>query len=389
MKTVTGKKVWVVATVSVLSVLGLFLLTPDKTTATVVTKPKAALNVRVCKPETADWPNLLSANGSILAWQEAVIGAELSGLQLANVLVDVGDQVKRGQVLARFVSDSVNASVEEQKASLEVANAALSEAQANADRARILETRNALSEQQIKQYLTAERSASARVMAESARLQSEKIRQRQTEILAPDDGVISSRSATIGVVAQQGQELFRLVRKNRLEWRAEVTPENLMRIQIKQTVNLALADGRTLQGEVRMIAPTVDSKTRTALVYVDLPADVAVRAGMFATGQFELGASKGLTVPQSAVVFRDGSSFVFHVAADGKVAQTQVALGRRIGERIEVTQGITEQSTLVTQGAGFLADGDTVHVVDTALTSTTNAKVNSSINLITKVETSL
>lgn len=382
MKTVTRKKAWVVAAVSLISAVGVFMLIPNNTKATVVSKPKASLNVRTCKPQTADWPNLLSANGSIVAWQEAVIGAELSGLQLASVLVDVGDQVKRGQVLAHFVSDSVDASVEEQKASLEVANAALSEAEANAERARILGTRNALSAQQIKQYLTAERSANARVMAESAKLQSEKIRKRQTDVVAPDDGVISSRSATIGVVAQQGQELFRLVRKNRLEWRAEVTPEDVGRIQIKQVVKLALSDGRTLQGQVRMVAPTIDPKTRTALIYVDLPVDSAVRSGMFATGEFELGMSKGLTLPQSAVVFRDGSSFVFRVGIDGKVAQTQVTLGRRIGERIEVINGVTETSTLVAQGAGFLADGDTVQVVDgeiNAATNTTASQVESTI----------
>ncbi|MQR01610.1 efflux RND transporter periplasmic adaptor subunit [Glaciimonas soli] len=324
---------------------------------------KAALNVTTIKAENSDWPTSLTANGSVAAWQEAVVGSELSGLQLAEVRVNVGDVVHRGQVLARFDSDSVAAQLAQQKAALEEARAALFEAQSNVERAQTLANSGALSAQQTTQYAVAERSAKARVLNAQATLDMQQIRMRQTQVLAPDDGVISSRTATVGAVTNSGQELFKLIRKNRLEWRAEVNASDLLRIQPGQAVKLTITNGLTVDGKVRMIAPTVDSATRNGLVYVDLPAPGAVHAGMFGTGEFEIGSAEGLSLPQAAVVIRDGYSYVYQIGKDNKVTQIKVSLGRRVGNRIEVTNGINENMALVAQGAGFLADGDTVNVV--------------------------
>ena len=184
-------------------------------------------------------------------------------------------------------------------------------------------------------------------------------------MLAPDDGVISSRTATVGSVASQGQELFKLIRQNRLEWRGEVNATDLLQIKVGQAVKLRVTNGVVVDGKVRMVAPTVDPLTRNGLVYVDLPAPGAVHAGMFGTGQFALGYATALTLPQSAVVMRDGYSYVYQLGKDDKVIQTKVTIGRRIGDRIEVAEGasgITAAMTLVEKGAGFLADGDTVRV---------------------------
>lgn len=328
-------------------------------------KPKASLTVTTTKAQSADWPLTLSANGSIAAWQEAVVGSELGGLQLAEVRVNVGDIVKRGQVLARFSNDSVEAQVAQQKAAVEEAKAALSEADANAERARTLVNSGALSGQQTTQYEVAERSAKARLQSAQASLEMQQIRLRQTQVLAPDDGVISSRTATVGSVASQGQELFKLIRQNRLEWRGEVNATDLLQIKVGQAVKLRVTNGVIVDGKVRMIAPTVDPLTRNGLVYVDLPAPGSAQAGMFGTGQFALGRAAALTLPQSAVVMRDGYSYVYQLGKDDKVIQTKVTLGRRVGDRIEVAEGpngVTMAMTLVEKGAGFLADGDTVRV---------------------------
>ena len=112
-----------------------------------------------------------------------------------------------------------------------------------------------------------------------------------------------------------------------------------------------------------MIAPTVDTHTRTGLVYVDLPAHAALKAGMFAPGEFTLGRSVALTVPQQALVARDGFSYVFRLGADRQVVQTRVTLGRRAGERVELLDGLPPDAQLVASGAGFLSDGDRVKVV--------------------------
>ncbi len=278
--------------------------------------------------------------------------------------VNVGDTVKRGQVLATFAAESVQADLAQTRAAVAEAEATLAEATANAQRARELQATGALSAQQINQYLTAERTAQARLEAQRAAAQVQQLRLRQTQVLAPDNGVISSRSATVGAVLPAGQELFRLIRQGRLEWRAEVAAADLMRLKPGLPVTVTPAGGEALQGKLRMVAPTVDAATRNGLVYVDLPAAGSARAGMFARGEFQLGSGQALTLPQSAVLVRDGFSYVLRLGADAKVTQTKVTVGRRSGERIEITGGLERDARVVASGGGFLTDGDVVRVVD-------------------------
>ncbi|MES2300233.1 MAG: efflux RND transporter periplasmic adaptor subunit [Pseudomonadota bacterium] len=323
---------------------------------------QAMQTVTAEKPLSEQWQRGFAANGSIAAWQETIVGAELGGLRLAEVKVNVGDRVARGQVLARFFSDSVAAEVEQQQAALEEARAALAEAESNAEGARTLHSSGALSAQQSTQYFTAERSAKARVQSAAARLKIEQIRLRQASVVAPDDGVISARAATVGAVTGQGQELFRLIRNSRLEWRAEVGANELSRLQPGMKATLRATNGAALNGTVRAISPALDPLSRNGLVYVDLADASAVRAGMFASGEFAVGSAPAMSVPQAAVITRDGMSYVFAIGRDGKVAQTKVSTGRRSGERVELTGGATPDMLLVNQGAGFLADGDLVRV---------------------------
>jgi RND family efflux transporter MFP subunit len=328
---------------------------------------RPALTVTLTSPQPADWPQVITANGNVAAWQEAVIGAEISGYRLTEVLVNVGDVVKKGQMLARVSSDTVAAELNQSRAAAEEAQANLAEARANADRARQIQATGALSAQQISQYLTAEQTALARLNAARAKVLADELRLAQTRVLAPDDGVISARTATVGSLAQTGQELFRLIRGGRLEWRAEVTATELARVKPGMPATLqppGAAAGARVQGKVRIVAPTVDAQTRNAIVYVDLPPGGAVRAGMFVRGELQVGQSPGLTLPQSAVVLRDGFAYVYRVGADNRVAELKVETGRRVGDRVEVMRGLTADMKLVATGAGFLTDGDAVRVVE-------------------------
>jgi RND family efflux transporter MFP subunit len=338
---------------------------------------KPALSVAVTIPQTVDWPRVFAANGNVAAWQEAVIGPEIANFRLTEVLVNVGDVVKKGQLLARISEDTVAAELAQARASAAEAQAMLAEARANADRARRLQTTGAMSGQQINQLLTAEQTAIARLNAAKARIEADELRLAHTRVLAPDDGVISARTATVGSLAQPGQELFRLIRGGRLEWRAEVTAAELAKIAPGTPATLITPDGKRVQGSVRMVAPTVDPQTRNGLVYVDLPAAAGAsgaRAGMFARGEFELGRAPALTLPQSAVLLREGFAYVFRVEPDNRVAQTKVAVGRRAGERIEIVEGIGPDARVVASGVGFLADGDPVRVVDAPGAEKTAAK---------------
>lgn len=332
--------------------------------------PRPALTVTASTVQMNSLALTLNANGNVAAWQEASIGSELSGMRLTEVRVNVGDTVRAGQVLAVFAADAVSADVAQAGAALQEAQATAAEAAANAARARALQTTGALSAQQISQYLTAEQTASARIASASAALAIQRLRLRHTQVVAPDAGLISARSATVGAVAGAGTELFRMIRQGRLEWRAEVTAAELPQIKTGAPVLVKAANGSELTGHVRSVAPTVDLQTRTALVYVDLPAASAAaapfKAGMFASGQFALGVSNAMTLPQQAIAVRDGFSYVFRLNSDQHVSRVQVQTGRRVAGRVEVTGALTPETPVVISGAGFLNDGDLVHTVAAA-----------------------
>ncbi|CAK0770106.1 RND transporter [Gammaproteobacteria bacterium] len=325
--------------------------------------PKAALTVTTTLPSLVEWPTLLTANGDIHAWREAIVSSEANGLRISEVLVDVGDHVHKGQELIRLQSDTVVAEYDQTRASLAEMEATLAEARANAERARQLEVRGALSAQQITQYLTGEQTAKARVEVLKARMKSDQLRLAQTHVLAPDEGTITTRTATLGTVTQPGQELFRLICRDRLEWRAELPAADLVRVKHGMKVRVTTASKGEVTGQVRLIAPTLDPRTRTGLVYVDLNNYGDARMGMFARGEIEIGLATALVLPQSAVMSRDGFSYVYRVGPDNRIIQTKVALGQRVGERIAILKGLDASAPVVSSGVGFLSDGDLVRLV--------------------------
>jgi RND family efflux transporter MFP subunit len=331
--------------------------------------PKPALNVSAIQPVMRDIPVTLTANGSIAAWQEAIIGAEVSDLRLTEVNVQVGEAVRKGQVLAVFSDESVLADVAQSRAALAEAEANLADARDNAERAKQISDSGALSSQQVNQYLTGEKTARAKMQSAKAQLDSQLLRLKYTRVLASDDGVISSRSATLGAVAAKGQELFRMVRQNRLEWRGEVTAAEMAQLRPGITVSVEVPNVGSIKGKIRSLAPTLDVKSRNGLVYVDLPdaARHGLRAGMFARGEFEIGVNTGLLVPQDAISLREGFSYVFKLGEQNgeltKVTQVKVQLGRRTGDSLEIRSGLQPDDRLVASGASFLADGDVVRMV--------------------------
>lgn len=328
---------------------------------------KAALSVEVTHPAIVQWPMTLVLNGSIYPWQEALVSAEISGLRIQQILADVGTQVSKGQPLVMLADETVKADLQKQLATVDRDKAALAEAKSNADRAREIKDSGALSAQKINEYLIAEQTARANLALSEAELENQRIRLRQTKVVAPDDGVISSRAANLGNVVSAGTELFRLVRQGRIEWRGEVNADQQTALRAGQSVRLTLTGGHTVTGKVRLISPTVDNNTRNALVYVDIPKESA-KPGMYVQGQVDIGQQQGVAVPLSAVTYRDGFAYVFELAAADaqglrKVIQRKVQTGRTRGEQIELLGGMRAETALVLSGGAFLNDGDTVKVV--------------------------
>ena len=266
-------------------------------------------------------------------------------------------------MLASFNADTVKAELAQSLAAEAEAEALLAAASADAKRTTELQASGALSAQLIQQYITAEKAARARLQSARALVHIQQLRLKHTKVYSPDDGIISARAATVGAVMPAGQELFRLIRGSRLEWRAEVAAADLAKLEPGQRVNITPLGGGAITGTLRMVAPVVDSQSRNGMVYVDLPSDSNTHAGSFARGWFELGETTALTLPQSAVQIRDGFNYVLQVGTDANVMQTKVSTGQRTAELVEITSGITPADQVVATGGAFLGDGDLVQVV--------------------------
>jgi RND family efflux transporter MFP subunit len=317
------------------------------------TGPSPALTVTVARPADAVWPITLEASGAIAAWQEASIGAQVGGYRLVEVLVNVGDEVVRGQVLARFDPALLQADGARLKASNE-------QAKANKDRMLRLQKSGTVSDRDVLDIVTQAKTTSA--LLESNRLQL-----RYTEVLASDDGAISSRTATLGAVVPVGQELFRLIRQNRLEWRGELTAAQLAHVEAGQKIELTLPGGGSVSATVRRTAPSLDQQTRLGIVYADIAPGSRARAGMYVDGRIITGRSEALVVPAESVTIRDGRNYVLKLMDAGatpRVSLRPVTVGRRRDNQIQIVDGIARDDRLVVSGAGFVNEGDLVRVTD-------------------------
>ncbi len=339
-------------------------------------KAQAALTVQVTQPVWQTWPLTLAANGNVEAWQEATVSASLMGLAVTQIYADVGQTVRKGQVLAQLDASSIDIDLAQAQAQLATAQAAFELAALNAKRARDLKNSGVMTAQQIDQLLVNERSTQAQVQVAQAAVLAQKLRLQKTAVLAPDEGVITARMATIGLVpgtGMTGAEMFRLIRQNRLEWHAEVTPEQTRHVRPGQSATVTLPSGQTVSGRVRLISPIVDSRNRVALVYVDLfpPKKTASpflwQTGVLAKGLIKVSESSAWVVPQSAVVIRDGQSGLFVVDNQQVVHHKKIETGRTQGGLIEITKGLLPPKEgayrIVKNGAAFLKEGDQVSVV--------------------------
>ncbi len=303
------------------------------------------------------------ANGTVYAWQEIVVGPEVGGYRVAAVNVEVGDRVRKGQELVRLAEDMLAADVASKRANLEQAQASAENAASAYRRADSLSGSGVVSQSDLDKLRSEELAARARVEVNKADLQGSELRLRHTHVTAPDDGVISAKSVNVGQVAQVGSEMLRLLRKGRVEWRAEIPESRMREIRVGQTVKLTTADGAQLDGQVRAIAPTIESSTRAGLVYVDIPSSGSARPGMFARGEILLGQSAASMVPLTSIVTQDGYTYVFVVSEQQVVARRRVETGAVRDKQIEILSGVEPNERIVDKGAGFLKDGDHVRVV--------------------------
>lgn len=322
-----------------------------------------ALTVSVTEPKYLNWPETIEANGATAAWQEAVIGAETGNLRITELLADVGSNVKRGELLARLADATATADLHKQEAAVAQARANLQQAEADLKRSRLVADSGAVSMQKLDEYRITEAVDRAALASAEAELQNKRIALSQTRVVAADDGIISSRSALLGNVVSAGTELFRIIRQGRVEWQAEVDAQQLARVRAGQAAHVTLPGGKTIDGVVRLVSPTLSTNTGRSITYVTLNGHDA-RPGMFASGVIELGMTRALTLPESALVARDGRTDVYVLNGDGAtVARRTVIAGRHREGRCEILSGLDAGARVVVGGGGFLADGARVKLV--------------------------
>jgi HlyD family secretion protein len=330
----------------------------------------ASMTVTTSTVRSEEVSRRLQVTGSIYPWQEVIIGSEVGGYRIAAVLVDVGTRVTKGQALVRLSGDLLKADLDSKRAALRSAEASQINAAAALRRGDSISATGALSAADLDTLRAESIAAQARVETAGADLRTSELRARYATVTAPDSGTITSRTVSVGQIAQAGAEMMRMLRQDRVEWRAEVPEAELKNISIGQEVTISAVDGSKLTGKVRAISPTVQATNRTGVVYIDIT-DGQARPGMFARGEIEVGTGKALLLPVASVVMQDGYSYVFVLNGKDVVQRQRVEPAGIHGQDVEVRSGVNAGDVVAVKGAGFLKDGDTIAIAEQGVAEST------------------
>ena len=342
----------------------------DQATGSDASIEQSVLSVETVSPSQDDIGSTLSADGTINAKDTANVSAKVNGVAIERILVEEGDRVRAGQVLAVFDTDAMEQQVLQAQADVAEAEATLANASADAARVLPLIDIDAISKQEADRYRTSEVRARASLQASKARLSNQRLTLENAKVVAPVSGIISEKMVEVGQVAG-GDPLFTIIKGGVLEWRADIDPKLVGDINVGTPVQVSLPGGDTVMGQVNRIAPTADNN-RQITIYASLAANSKIRAGMYQTGEFLLGSTSTQTIPNSAVVSNDGYDYVMLVTESttrddrsmGRIKQQRVTLGERLGESVAVLEPLPSDSRIVKQGGSFLNDGDLVRVVN-------------------------
>ena len=338
--------------------------------------PTGAMAVTVVQARHQPLRRSVLVSGPVSAWEDMQLGVEVSGLRVTTLNVDVGQQVRAGELLLQLDHRSLDADLAQADAALREAEAGAALARSQLARGEQLVKDKYISATQIDELRAGRVQAEARVGTARAMRDTAALRRSFADLRAPDAGVISKRLVQPGQVVSAGTELLRLIRQGRLEWRAELAESELARVKPGDRIELATRDGKQVIGTVRAVSPGVDAATRTGTIHADLPNPEGLQPGTFLQGRIDVGVADVVTVPTAAVVQRDGHPNVFTVDAKGIVHRVRLRTGGSDDGHVEVLEGLKAGDAVVEQGAGFLGDGDTVRIVDAmpgAMPGTTDA----------------
>jgi len=322
--------------------------------------------VTVVVPQVGTVATTVSLTGQISAQNDMPIGVEGDAGRIAAVLVEPGDRVRRGQVLARLNPITAQTQVDSAAASLDELRAAAAVAQA--EWARAERARDSFSVEEAERRRTSAVTAQAKVKVAEAQLADAQNRWSHTTVVAPSDGIVLTRTAEVGQIAVPGSSvLFRLARNGEIEMRGQVTEQDVPRLQVGQLAEVRL-DGvpQAFIGKIWQIGAIIDPVTRQGTVRIALPAaDQNLRPGAFARADIRVGNTAGTILPQTAVLSDEQGSYTLIVGAGDKVERRAISVGGARSEGLLITGGLTGTERVVAIAGAFLRPGEQVKIATT------------------------
>ncbi|MCA1936290.1 MAG: efflux RND transporter periplasmic adaptor subunit [Asticcacaulis sp.] len=325
-------------------------------------KPAEGALVEATLATEAVAPLVITGSGTVAAWQEAPIGAEVGGLTATAVLADEGQYVQQGQPLLKMNDAVLRAQLQQAQAGIQSARAQAVEAERAYQRYKELFDKGYASQSALDQKEAAYKTAQAQVATAEASAAQAQTQLNQTVVRAPVSGLITSRTAVAGQIVSPGTELFRIVRDNRIEMNMEVVETELSALKAGMSATVTGETGQTVTGTVRVVTPAVNQQTRLGFARISIPADAGFKPGQFARASITVGEQPAVLIPQKAVVYQQNQPVAFVVGANNKVSGRKVKTGERRGDAIVIASGVSAGEKVVTSGAGFLVDGDAVRV---------------------------
>jgi len=288
------------------------------------------------------------------------------------VLVEVGDRVKRGQALVRLDQSVLRPQMNRLEASLEEAKAQANLSAAEYRRAQGVEASGALSAEEIARRHAAAVTDEARVKVAAAQLNEAQARLGKTQIVAPADGIVLTRSAEVGQTASPGGEpLFRLARDGEMEMRGQVAERDLAALSVDQSAAVYLTGiDRPFTGKVRLLGAIIDPQTRLGEIRIALAPDAKIRPGAFARSEVVVGAAQRPILPQTAVLSDAQGTYVLVVNGDSKAERRAVRVDNTIPEGLVISEGLTGTERVIATAGAFLRIGELVRVAETARAGT-------------------
>ena len=322
--------------------------------------------VTVVVPALGAVTSKVSLTGLISARNDMPIGNEGDAGRISEVLVEAGDRVRKGQVLARLnpitaqsLLDSAEASLDEVQANAAVARSEWARAQQGED---------IFSKEENERRRTTALTAQAKVKAAQAQVRDARNKLAQTIILAPTDGIVLTRTAEVGQIAVPGSTvLFHLARDAEIEMRGQVAEQDVPRLALGQTATVRL-DGvaKSFTGAIWQIGAIIDAGTRQGTVRIVLPTDPNLRPGSFARADIEVASTTGVLLPQTAVLSDEQGNYVLVVGTDNKLERRAVTVGGARSEGLLVSRGLNGSERVVAIAGAFLRTGEIVAIAGKA-----------------------